>query len=155
LEFYRKYNIGRVVFAEKGKPYFFDIILNPLTLDKPGVLHQLLGVFKSYNVNILAIKVSAPSREEEVRVLVSADLSAAESLVKSIVRDLESVDGVAEVRYAPPLFNGVAVDAWSHPLVFASARAVIMDEHFFRSLLMEGFGKLGDGFGVCSSTSST
>ncbi|PLJ78001.1 hypothetical protein [Infirmifilum sp. SLHALR2] len=147
LEFYRQYNLGRMVFTEKGKPYFFEVTLSPYALDNPELLHRILAVFKSYGTNVLTLRVSAPSRGEEVRVLVSADLSAAESLVKSIVRDLESVEGVVEVRYAPPLLNGVAVDAWSHPLVFAGARAVILDEHFFKSLLMEGFGKLGDGFG--------
>ncbi|QOJ79354.1 hypothetical protein IG193_02515 [Infirmifilum lucidum] len=144
---FRKYNIGRVVVAEKGKPYFFEITLLPESIDTPEVLYQILGVFKSYGLNILALKVSAPVKGEEIRVLLSADLAGSEHLVKVIHRDLMSLKHVVEVRYAPPLFDGVALDVWSHPLFFWGRRVVVISEDVFRTLIVAGFEKLGNGFG--------
>ncbi len=144
---FRKYNVGRITIAEKGKPYFFELTLSPESIDTPETLYQILGVFKSYGLNILGLKVSAPVKGEEVRVLLSADLGGSEHLVKAIHRDLMSLKHVVEVRFAPPLFDGVALDMWSHPLFFWEKRVMIMSEDVFRTLIVEGFEKLGDGFG--------
>lgn len=142
-----KYNVGRIVVAEGRRPYFFNIVLSPEALENPEILYGVLEVFKASGVTTMALKVSAPSPGEGMRVILAADLSGREGMAEQLAGDVGRLEGVVRVDVAPPLFDGVAVDAWSHPLLLFNERAAILNETLIKTLLLEGFGKLGDGFG--------
>lgn len=92
--------------------------------------------------------MSAAKPGESLRLLLAADLRGRETEVAKLVDALRKVPGVERVEYAPPLFDGVVVDAWSHPLLFDDERAAILPYSFTVGMLKRGWQEFGTPFGA-------
>jgi predicted hydrocarbon binding protein len=143
---FRPYRVGRVLIELGAKPYFFEVILKPEALWEVGVLAKLASAFTESGVPLLGIKMSAARSGERLRILFAADLKGREGEAAKLVDRLKRVSGVEQVEYAPPLFDGVTVDAWSHPLLLDNERAAILPYAFITGMLKRGWSEFGTGF---------
>jgi len=129
-----------------AKPYFFEVVLRPEALWEVGVLAKLASAFTESGAPLLGVKMSVARSGERLRVLFAADLKGREGEAVKLVDRLKRVPGVEQVEYAPPLFDGVAVDAWSHPLLLDDGRAAILPYAFITGMLKRGWEEYGTGF---------
>jgi hypothetical protein len=146
LNRFRPYRVGRILIEPGAKPCFFEVILKPEALWEVGVLVKLASAFTELGVPLLGIKMSAARSGERLRILFAADLKGREGDAAKLVDRLREVSGVEQVEYAPPLFDGVAVDAWSHPLLLDNDRTVMMPYAFTAGMLKRGWSEFGTGF---------
>ena len=144
---FQRYEWGRCVLMRGTEPYFFNIILKPETLLESGPLQQILDIFYKYKLPILVIKSSTPPGEPK-RLLIATDMKGKKDLTKTIKKEITSIPGVEEVEYAPPLFDGVALDMWSFPLTFSGERVIFMRRELYEKMLKEGWERLGGSFGA-------
>jgi predicted hydrocarbon binding protein len=143
---YRPYRAGRIVYAPGARPYTFEVVLGREALFEVGVLAELASVFAKAGVSLLYVKASAAKPGEQVRLLFAADLKGGEREAVKLAEGLKGVRGVERVEYAPPLFDGVAVDAWSHPLLFNDERAAMLPYAFIAGMLKRGWSEFGTVF---------
>jgi predicted hydrocarbon binding protein len=143
---FRPCRVGRVLIEPGAKPYFFEVVLKPEALWEVGVLAKLASAFTESGAPLLGVKMSAARSGERLRVLFAADLKGREGEAAKLVDRLKRVPGVEQVEYAPPLFDGVAVDAWSHPLLLDDERAAILPYAFTTGMLKRGWEEYGTGF---------
>jgi len=143
---FRPYRAGRIVYAPGAKPYTFEVVLGRETLFEVGVLAELASVFARAGLPLLHVKASAAKPGEPVRIIFVADLRGRERGAAKLAEELRRVRGVVGVEHAPPLFDGVAVDAWSHPLLLDDERAAILPHAFLAGMLKRGWEEYGTGF---------
>jgi len=144
----RPYEVGRFIHHPNATPYFFHVVLKPETLLQVGVLYKILSAVVGEQVPLLLVKVSTPIQGNPIRVLLAVHLKGGKQTAERIVKELKNIPGVEEVEYAPPLFDGVALDMWSFPLTFSGDRAIILRNILFESMLREGWERLGGSFGA-------
>ena len=142
----RPYEVGRFIHLPSATPYFFEIILKPETLQQVGILSKILSVIVNELAPVLQLKVSTPIPGRAIRVLLAADLKGGKRAAERIVKAIKDVPGVEEVEYAPPLFDGVALDMWSYPPTFSGDRVIFMRKGLYESMLKEGWKRLGGSF---------
>ena len=143
---FRPYRVGRVLREPGAKPYFFEVVLAPRAFWEVGVLAKLTATFAESGIPLLALKVSSAKSEERLRILLAADLKGKEGEVAKLVNGLKKMPSVERVEYAPPLFDGVAVDVWSHPLLLDEERVAMLPTTFFASMLKRGWSEFGTAF---------
>lgn len=139
------YYTGRLEVVKDRKPYTFNIVLREEAKYTPGVLQRITEVFAEEKVSILQVKTSM--YKEGIRILIFADLTGREEVADTLKERLEKSLDAVEISYAPPLFDGVAIDVWSFPLYIGEKRGVILREQFYRGFFKVGWEKLGSTYG--------
>jgi len=143
---FRPYRVGRVFREPGARPYFFEVVLKPEALWEVGVLAKLASTFSESGVPLLMLKMSAAKSGERLRILFAADLKGREGEAAKLVERLKKVPSVERVEHSPPLFDGVAVDAWSHPLLLDDERTAMLPHTFIEGMLKRGWSEFGTAF---------
>ena len=142
----KPYRVGRIVREPGAKPYFFEVVLASEALWEVGVLAKLASAFTESGVPLIALKMSSAKLGERLRILLAADMKGREGEVAKLVERLKKVPTVEQAEYAPPLFDGVAVDAWSHPLLLDEERTAMLPQAFITGMLKRGWSEFGTAF---------
>lgn len=139
------YVVGRIEIAGGRRPYVFHILLRGDEKCVPRAIEKIAGVFAKNRIPILQFHTSGPCGNQ--RIVVFVDMDGREDIVEEIKnRVSEAVGGSVDV--SGPLFDGVALDVWSHPLVIGVHRGIMWTEHMYRGLIRTGWERLGDAFGA-------
>ncbi len=142
------YDVYRGVYDPDSHPYIFYIILSPESLTAIGVLGKITKVFEEKGVPILHVTLSAPQRGHLLKIIIVADMNGREKLAEELARRLGEIPYVKEVRWAPPITPGNAIDVFSHPLTIHGSRAVMMREPVYRGLIKSGWERFGTAYAV-------
>lgn len=140
------YNVGRIEIVRNRKPYAFHIVLREEDKYTPGILEKIVEIFAKNEIPILQLKTSVV--REEQRIVIFADMTGREGMVEDIKNRISESLRVRGVDVAGPLFDGVAMDVWSHPLIIGVHRGIMMTEHMYRGFFKMGWERLGEVFGT-------
>lgn len=143
---FRPYKVGRILRVPGARPYIFEIVAGSQALFEVGILAELASIFAREGIPILQLKTSAAALKEKTRILLTADLKGRERDAPRLAESLRKVRSVERVEYAPPLFDGVVADVWSHPLLLDEERVALLSQPFFAGMLRRGWSEFGTPF---------
>ena len=141
------YYAGRIVINNNVKPYVFNIYLTKEAQHTPGILEKIAEIFSRNNISILQLKTSV-FIDKPARIIVFADMNGKEDIIDEIKDKIMRTLHVENIDTAGPLYNGIAIDMWSFPVIVGGKRGVIMREHFYRGYFTMGWERLGETFGT-------
>lgn len=141
------YYAGKIVIGNNVKPYVFNILLTREAQHTPGILEKIAEIFASKNVSILQLKTSV-FIDKPSRIIIFADMSGKGDIVDEIKDKIMKTIHVENIDTAGPLYDGIAIDMWSFPVIVGEKRGIIMREHFYRGYFTMGWERLGETFGT-------
>jgi len=142
------YEVGRYAVVPGTAPFVFHIRFQPEALTEVGILEKLINVLTEKGIPILLLKVSVATAGEAFTTILIADLKGKERMVEDIVQRMKRVPYVAEVLYALPIIDGVAVDPFSFPLLMIGKRAVILRQPVYGGMIKEGWTRFGTPYAI-------
>ena len=81
------------------------------------------------------------------RLVVFADMFGRENMVDRIKEKLLDVQNVQKVDAHGPLFDGMTLDIWTHPIIAGIHRGIVLIEHIYRGLFKLGWSEIGSAYG--------
>lgn len=127
------------------KPYLYYLLLREDALSATGILEEITGVFAKRKIPILSLNVStAPV----LKIIIAADLTGREQQAGELAAQFKGKMYVQDVRYSPPLFEGVAIDQYSFPLFISGTRTLLFEKAVYEGMLKIGWGRFGTPYAI-------
>jgi len=136
---------GRYIYLPGRALAGYAIKFSPESLLKVGILSELTSILASYNVPILFLSLSRPDVGVPLSALLFVDLTDSRINEEDLREKMSRVEGVEEIDFIKPLFDGMLVDVHFEKLSMGSRRAVLFREPLYKALIKETVKQLGSG----------
>ncbi|RLF10227.1 MAG: hypothetical protein DRJ98_06570 [Thermoprotei archaeon] len=131
MEDYVPLSVLRMVYDSSRKLYSLRIMASI----RPSALAEITSVFAKHNINILCIELGARSTSDERgTAFLVVDFTKSAMDVEQIIKELEGLPSVLEVKLMDPSIPGLIIDTGHFPLIIGPWRGIIFRVEFSSTL---------------------
>ncbi|MEM2275855.1 MAG: V4R domain-containing protein [Thermoproteota archaeon] len=111
-------------------------------------LKHIVDLFHNKNVIELSGFINLDLERDEIIKGILIDVSRSNGSLAEIVEDIESIDGVLEVKFSDNVLNGLIIDELFFPLTVGGERSFTLRVESFGAILKRLYEKFGTGAAV-------